>query len=182
MQRQTNASAEWDETHKPGCVLRAPLAFGGGGSGRKRATAETARRETMIKRVWMSALGVLLLGAAVAEAGEHVLVLGEAELDAVAAGTATSAALGYALANGSVFASAGVRGTSNSSNTGRGSVSSTTTIAESTGVGTGGQGVTGGTTTGTGNAGRFSTVIPVHTVTTYGGSGVTLAHTTTAGF
>lgn len=136
----------------------------------------------MLKRVWTGVMCAALLGAGAAQAGGPATVLGEAELDAISAGSATSSALGYALANGSVFASAGVRGTSNSSNTGQGSVSSTTTIAEGTGVGTGGQGVTGGTTTGTGNAGRFSTVIPVHVTTMYGGSGVTLAHTTTAGF
>lgn len=137
----------------------------------------------MIKRVWMGALCAGLLGlAASAGAAERALVLDEAALDAVAAGSATSQSFGFGFANGSIFAGAGVRGTSNSSNTGKGSVSSSTTIAEGIGVGTGGQGVTGGATTGTGNAGRFSTVIPVHAVTIYGGSGVTLAHTTTAGF
>jgi len=136
----------------------------------------------MTKRVCMGAVCASLLGAAAAQAGERAMVLGGAELDAISAGTATSSALGYAVANGSIFAGASVKGTSNSSNTGKGSVSSTTTVAEGTGVGTGGQGVTGGSTTGTGNAGRFSTVIPVHAVTIYGGSGVTVAHTTTAGF
>jgi hypothetical protein len=137
----------------------------------------------MIKRVWMGAVCAGLLGlAASAGAAERLLVLDEAGLDAVAAGTATSQSFGYGLANGSIFAGAGVRGTSNSTNTGKGSASSSTTIAEGLGVGTGGQGVTGGSTTGTGNAGRFSTVIPVHTVTSYGGAGVTLAHTQTYGF
>lgn len=136
----------------------------------------------MTKRVWIGAACAVLLGAAAAQAGERAVVLGDAELDAVAAGSATSLSAGYALANGSVFAGAGVRGQSSSSNSGKGSVSSSTTIAEGLGVGTGGQGVTGGTTTGTGNAGRFSTVIPVHVTTMYGGAGVTLAHTTTAGF
>jgi hypothetical protein len=137
----------------------------------------------MIKRVWMGAVCAGLLGlAASAGAAEGVLVLDEAGLDAVSAGSATSQSFGYGLANGSIFAGASVRGTSSSSNTGKGSTSSSTTVAEATGVGTGGQGVTGGATTGTGNAGRFSTVIPVHTVTSYGGAGVTLAHTTTFGF
>lgn len=137
----------------------------------------------MSKRVWLGVVGAGLFGLATAAGAAEggLVVLGEAELDAVAAG-ATSQSFGYGLANGSIFAGAGIRGTSASSDTGKGSTSSSTTIAEGFGVGTGGQGVTGGVTTGTGNAGRFSTVIPVHAVTSYGGAGVTLAHTTTFGF